>query len=56
MNTLRVVTRDSNGSYTVLFSGTRSECRAFMLGRWGHFPPFAAITSRTSNYHRVFGC
>lgn len=49
----RVVSRDWGDKYSVLFEGTRSQCRRYILGRWGHWPPFAAITTRASNFHHV---
>lgn len=24
---------------------TRNDCKRFVLGRWGHFPPFAIIST-----------
>ena len=53
MTIKRVVTRDFGDKYTVMFEGTRAQCRAFILGRWGHWPPFAAITQRTGNFHHI---
>lgn len=50
----RVVTRNGNESYSVMREGTRAECRHMILGRWGHCPPFAVITTRTSDFHRCF--
>ncbi len=49
-----VVTRNHNETYSWMFSGTRAECRKFILGRWGHWPPFAAITARESHFERCF--
>lgn len=51
----RVVTRNHGDTYTVWFEGTRAECRRWIIGRYGHWPPFAAITQRTHNFHHVFG-
>ena len=48
-----VVTRDHGDTYTLMFSGTRSECRRMILGRWGHWPSFAAITTRTHNFQHI---
>jgi hypothetical protein len=49
----RVVTRDWGDKYSVMFEGTRAQCRQYILGRWGHWPPFAAITTRTTNFQHV---
>lgn len=49
--TYRVVTRNIGDTYSELFSGTRAECRRYMIGRWGHFPGFAVITTRSENFH-----
>jgi hypothetical protein len=48
-----VVTRDHGDSYSLMFSGTRAECRRYIIGRWGHWPPFAAITTRTRNFQHI---
>lgn len=50
----RVVVRNSNESYNVMREGTRAECRHMILARWGHWPPFAVITTRTSDFRRRF--
>jgi len=50
----RVVTRNINETYSVVFEGTKSECRKYISGRWGHWPPFAAITTRDTNFHCCF--
>ena len=55
--TYRVVTKDFGGKdigYSVLYEGTRTECRRYILGRWGHIPPFAVVTTRTSNFEKCF--
>lgn len=53
----RVVTRDhsrdDNEHYTVWYEGTRAKCRAWILARYKHWPPFAVITKRTSNFNRI---
>jgi hypothetical protein len=49
----RVVTRNFGDTYTVMKEGTRAECRRFIIARWGHWPPFAAITTRTTNFHNI---
>jgi hypothetical protein len=54
MKTCRVVTRNHNGSYSIVHEGTRPECKRFIIGRWGHWPPFAAITTRESNFDSLF--
>ena len=56
MNKLRVVTRDhgkDEPTFTVWFEGTRAQCRRWILGRYGHFPPFAVVTKRTANFDRI---
>ena len=44
----RVWTKDCGGSiasYTILCDWTTySKCRKTILGRWGHYPPFAFIS------------
>ena len=51
----RVVTRDWPGDrYCVVFEGTRRLCRAYVTGRWGHHPSFAAITTRQNHFERLF--
>lgn len=51
---LRVVSRNITGTYTVCFTGTRAQCRRWILGRHGHYPPFYAITARTTDFHKCF--
>ena len=57
MKVYRVVTRDHSPNdvqhYTVWFEGTRARCRAWILGRYGHWPPFAAITQRHDNFQHI---
>lgn len=50
----RLVTRNGNGTFTIMFEGTKRACEKFALGRWGHYPPFMAITTRKSNFDRCF--
>ena len=54
----RVVTNDFIGKdelrCTIHFEGTKSQCWKYIVGRWGHKPPWAAITTRTSNFSRCF--
>lgn len=55
MITHKVVTRNFGGTYTVWCEGSRSDCEKWILGRYGHFPPFAAIcTIRRTNYETLF--
>ncbi len=53
-DTYRVVTRNIGDTYTVMFEGTKQACWKFVEGRWGHRPPFAAVTKRTSNFESLF--
>ncbi len=53
MTTFRVVTRNFGDTYSVMYEGTRAQCKTFIRSRWGHWPSFAAITQRTSNFHRI---
>jgi len=55
MRTHKVVSRNFRDTYTVWFEGTRKECKEWIIGRYGHFPPFAAICliNRT-NYDNLF--
>lgn len=39
-----VWTINSNETVSCLFSGTRTQCRNFIVGRWGHWPPFAVVS------------
>lgn len=50
----RVVSRDITGTFTICKTGTRAECRRWILGRHGHYPPFYAITTRTRDFHKCF--
>jgi hypothetical protein len=42
----RVWTLNFGGSVTIMTDWmTRNDCKRFVLGRWGHFPPFAIIST-----------
>jgi len=47
-----LVTRDLGDSYSVLHAGTRRSCFRYARGRWGHMPGFAAVTTRTRDFHK----
>lgn len=57
----RVWTRDWNGHYERYTCHTdwltTGQCRAYMLGRWGHLPGAAHISSADSytSFERVHG-
>ena len=54
-NEHRVVSRNHGGTFTVWFTGTRADCRRWILGRArGHIPPYYAITTRTSGFDKCF--
>lgn len=41
----RVWARNAYGNPTVMTDWTtKAKCRRFILGRWGHWPPFAHIS------------
>lgn len=41
----RVWTKNFDGSVTCMMDwSSRRECKDFILGRWGHHPPFAFIS------------
>jgi hypothetical protein len=45
----RVWTKDWDGGLTVLTDWeTRNFCRKVIVGRWGHWPPFAFISQAKS--------
>jgi len=45
----RVITSNANGSISIMTDWlTRAECRRFIVGRWGHCPPWAHISSSSS--------
>lgn len=47
----RVITEDANGGYSIMTDWqTRTACRKFILARWGHWPPFAHISSGRGEY------
>jgi len=51
----RVVSRNFGGTYTVWYEGTRSQCRRWILNRnRSTFPPFYAITTRSTDFHKCF--
>lgn len=55
MKTLyHVVSRNFGGTTSLCFSGTRAECRHWIIGRHRHIPPFYAITQRTKDFHKCF--
>jgi hypothetical protein len=39
-----VWTINCSGSVSCLFSDTYAACRKYIVGRWGHWPPFAIIS------------
>lgn len=47
MSAYHVWTVNSGARLTVtcLFSGTKIECKQWVLGRWGHHPPFAYVSA-----------
>ena len=47
-----VWTNDLGEQVTRHFSGTYRQCRKYITGRWGYWPPFAAI-SRSTDSDRV---
>lgn len=53
----RVVTKNFGGSVSVMTDWqTRGECRKFIIGRWGHVPPFAFISrAQNQNLKRIYG-
>lgn len=41
----RVWTKNFNGTVTIMNDWTsRRECREMIIGRWGHWPPFAFVS------------
>jgi hypothetical protein len=49
-----VVTANAFGGYHTMFSGTRDACRRYIVGHWGHWPPFAHITVNPAKWaHRM---
>ena len=53
----RVVTTDHNGGVSILCDWqSRAACRRYIIGRWGHWPPFAHISSASGdNLDRLYG-
>mgnify|MGYP001583535124 CR=1 len=46
MRTYRVWTKNMNGTLSIMTNDTTyRKCRRFIIGRWGHWPPFAFISS-----------
>ena len=44
-NMFRVWTKNASGSYSIMNDWTtRSKCKNLIIGRWGHWPPFAYIS------------
>lgn len=44
----RVWTKNYNGGFSVMTDWqSMADCRKFVLGRWGHNPPFAYISKAT---------
>ena len=39
------VNSGSRITVTCTFAGTKSECRRHIIGRWGHWPPFAFLST-----------
>ena len=51
MRQYRVITQDFGNKVAILTDWTtRAACRRFILSRWGHWPPFAHISSGQINY------
>ena len=45
MRVARVWTKDSDGGYSVMTGWmSRGKCKQVIMGRWGHWPPFAYIS------------
>jgi len=54
----RVITKDSDSKYTLMTNWTtKSECKQYIIGRWGHWPPFAFISTAKTDQtiKRVLG-
>lgn len=54
----RVFTKNYFGSVSIMTNFmTRRMCEKFCLGRWGHIPPFAYITTckDRNSFRRVYG-
>lgn len=54
----RVWTKDCNGSVTILNDWTtKNKCLKSIIGRWGHFPPFAFISSAKTveKFRQIYG-
>lgn len=51
----RVVSRNSGGTFTVCYTGTRASCWRWILNRSrGTLPPFYAVTTRSTDFHKCF--
>ena len=50
----RVVTRNFGGTFTVWHEGTKAQCWKWIEGRYGHRPPFAAVTKKQSGFDSLF--
>jgi hypothetical protein len=49
MKKFRVWTKNFNGGFSIMTDWqSKSSCRKMILGRWGHWPPFAFISSAQS--------
>lgn len=49
-----VVSRNHGGTYTIWKTGTRTQCRNWILGNDPDIPPVYAITARTSDFHKCY--
>ena len=54
MKMYRVVTRNFGEKYSVVYENIKSRCEKYVCLRWGHWPPWAAVTSRDRDFHRCF--
>ena len=45
MREYRVWTKNAFGDYTIMTEWTtKAKCKEIIIGRWGHWPPFAFIS------------
>ena len=45
----RVWTKNWDGTYTIMNDwSTKGQCKKMILGRWGHWPPWAYISKAKS--------
>ena len=58
MKKYRVWTKDFGGGVTCITDWmTKGQCKKMILGRWGHHPPFAFISSAICaiSFRHVYG-